>query len=563
MTHESEAGPDTCARERQLLAEAEARGRGPALAAYLRLSGPGWLQSALTLGGGSLGSSLYLGALAGTTLLWLQPLAMLLGVIMLSAISHVALSTDERPFALVRDRISPLLAWSWLLASLLANIVWSMPQYALSFAVLDQNLLPLIRGQSGSETELNAWAISATILMLCTAVTWSYGAGHWGVKAYETVLKVIVATVVASFLGVIVRMSLDVGGADWSRILSGFVPDLSSLWRPADALVELLESIGSPGARQYWSDLIVSQQRDVMLSAGAAAVGINMTFLMPYSLLARGWTSEFRGLARFDLLTGTMVPYVLATSAIVVVAATCFHATAPSGFEVVEDQTVAPPRFEARFEDMLQARRVAQPDVEISEAERRLAATLVKRDTFDLAQSLERLFAGAASGAAFAQIVFGVGVLGMTLSSISLMMVISGFVFCELLGQPPTGWTFRLGSLASATGVLWPVFWSGDAMAWLTVVAGVVGSMLLPIAYVTFFLLMNQRDALGEAAPSGATRVWWNVLMLIAVAGATAAGVSAIAKKAGWVGLTCALAFTLAAVVTAKRRGGARSTGDA
>ncbi len=73
--------------ERQILIEAEGKGTGAKLLAFLRLSGPGWLQSAITLGGGSLAGSLYLGVLAGYSLLWLQVLAMIMGVVMLSAIS--------------------------------------------------------------------------------------------------------------------------------------------------------------------------------------------------------------------------------------------------------------------------------------------------------------------------------------------------------------------------------------------------------------------------------------------------------------------------------------------
>ena len=42
------------AAERQLLIDASARGGGAKLRAYAKLSGPGWLQSAITLGGGSL-----------------------------------------------------------------------------------------------------------------------------------------------------------------------------------------------------------------------------------------------------------------------------------------------------------------------------------------------------------------------------------------------------------------------------------------------------------------------------------------------------------------------------
>ena len=55
--------------------------------AYAKLSGPGWLQGAITLGGGSLAGALYLGVVSGYDLLWVQPLAMICGIIMLSAIT--------------------------------------------------------------------------------------------------------------------------------------------------------------------------------------------------------------------------------------------------------------------------------------------------------------------------------------------------------------------------------------------------------------------------------------------------------------------------------------------
>ena len=60
--------------DRQLLAEAQAKGTGSTVWAFFKMSGPGWLQSAITLGGGSLASSLYLGVIGGFALLWVQPL---------------------------------------------------------------------------------------------------------------------------------------------------------------------------------------------------------------------------------------------------------------------------------------------------------------------------------------------------------------------------------------------------------------------------------------------------------------------------------------------------------
>ena len=70
-------------QDEQLILNAQKKGRLATLGAYTKLSGPGWLQSAITLGGGSLAGSLYLGVLGGASLLWLQPIAMIMGVIML------------------------------------------------------------------------------------------------------------------------------------------------------------------------------------------------------------------------------------------------------------------------------------------------------------------------------------------------------------------------------------------------------------------------------------------------------------------------------------------------
>ena len=89
--------PTPAERELKLINEAKEKGTGAVLATFIKLSGPGWLQGAITLGGGSLAGALYLGVIMGYHMMWLQPVAMILGVIMLSAISYVTLSTEERP----------------------------------------------------------------------------------------------------------------------------------------------------------------------------------------------------------------------------------------------------------------------------------------------------------------------------------------------------------------------------------------------------------------------------------------------------------------------------------
>ena len=109
------------AADRQLLMDAEARGASARLRAMVRLSGPGWLQSAITLGGGSLTGALFLGVLGGYNMLWIQLVAIVLGVIMLSAISYVTLTTGKRPFQAINEHINPALGWSWALATCTAR----------------------------------------------------------------------------------------------------------------------------------------------------------------------------------------------------------------------------------------------------------------------------------------------------------------------------------------------------------------------------------------------------------------------------------------------------------
>ena len=111
-------------RDREILTTAQAKGPVSTLGAWFRLSGPGWLQSAITLGGGSLGGALYLGMLAGTSMLWLQLVSIIIGVIMLSAISYVALSTQTRPYAAINTYVNPVLGVGWITATILANMIF-------------------------------------------------------------------------------------------------------------------------------------------------------------------------------------------------------------------------------------------------------------------------------------------------------------------------------------------------------------------------------------------------------------------------------------------------------
>ncbi len=544
--------PDALARDRELLEAARDRGSLATLAAFVKLSGPGWLQSAITLGGGSLASSLYLGVLGGYELLWLQPLMMILGIVMLSAIAYVTLSTGEKPFGAINRHLSPVLGWGWLIAASMANLVWAMPQFSLGTAAIQQNLLPDVPAFAGRSGE---WLSAGLLLVVSAVIIWFYDSGSRGVKIFERILKGMVAVVVVSFFGVVAAMTAK-GQLDWGRIAAGFVPDISLLWRPVSDLQGFIDASGDPA---YWNTLILGQQRSVMVAAAATAVGINMTFLLPYSMLRKGWNRSFRGLAVFDLSTGLFIPFVLATSCVVIAAASQFHGQAATAAAVVpaaEAEGQFRKNLEARLSAELGAQAVqALPPAELEarldalpEADRQLAAMLVKRDARDLAKSLENLF----GAGGLTQRVFGIGVLGMALSTIIILMLINGFCVTEMLGAPSGGPIHRLGSLLPGiTGALGFLYLWNTAAAnfWLAVPTSNFGMALLPIAYVTFFLMMNSRTLLGDAMPTGVRRLAFNLAMLVAIAAATVGAGLSIWTNLGWQGVAAVAAFIAVAAV--------------
>ena len=525
-------------RDRQALIDAQREGSSSIFKTYFRLSGPGWLQSAITLGSGSLAGALFLGVLGGTSLLWLQLVAIVMGVIMLSAISYVTLSTGERPFRAINKHINPVLGWGWLIATCMANMIWCMPQFSVSFAALQKNLFPNTVGDTlGVKIALSVILFSAALVVVLLN-----GRRGAAAKVFDGLLKALVGMIVLCFFGVVVYLSLD-GRLDWGQIFAGFVPDLRQWNQPTGQVTALLEGLPE-NLQSFWSERLVKEQRAVMIGAAATAVGINMTFLLPYSMLNRGWNKPFRGLARFDLATGMAIPYVLVTSCVVIASAATFHAkvdpalmsTDPAEMQQsplyagaskvlvqrLEHQQGAEP-FAALGENEQLGAIAALPD-----SEKRLAASLVRRNAFELSQALAPLL-----GPKMANLIFGIGILAMGFSTIVILMLINGYAFCELVGAPQGGKAHLVGCIvAGLAGASWPLLWDGPAKLWLAILTSSFGMMLLPIAYFTFLMMMNSKSLLGDEKPQGVKMLLWNILMIISVLGALAAAGTAIWDKA-------------------------------
>ena len=423
---------DGLQHERDALRAAEALPFGQRTRVYLRMLGPGYLQSAMTLGGGSCTAAIFAGALFGYQLLWVAPVAMGLGLFVLSASAHQALSSGIRPYEAMRRFAGPAVAWAWAWGALLASVIWHFPHYALGAALVG-DLSDALGGPS-----LHPVVAGGVVAALVVPFSLYYTGSRKAVRIYERVVRAMVWGIVLCFGAVVIRTGVDDPGA----LLRGFL------------------AFEIPGDRNGIAGATL------VLSGVSAAVGINMLFLYPHSLLARGWGREHRKLARFDLGVGTFLPYVLAMSLIVIATANTLH------LDPTYDGTRLSP--------------------------------------VEAAHSLVGLL-----GAEWGRVVFGIGVLGMVLSSLTLHMVAAGFVCAEIFGWPLGSLRHRLALLIPLPGFLGCMLWTEVAI-WVAVPTNIICGLLLPIVYLGFSRLQSNRDYLGDDVPAGLGGRFWIAGMWLA-----------------------------------------------
>jgi len=547
-------------RDREILSKAQSRGKFATLGAFLRLSGPGWLQSAITLGGGSLGGALYLGAIGGTSMLWVNLVAIAIGVVMLSAISYVTLSTGKRPYQAINEHINPVLGIGWVGATILANMIFIIAQFSLCYDVAKSNF-----GLESGFQQTLGWGetvvkvlFSAAVAIVGLLIVWMSFRPGWATRVFDIVLKLLVGLVVVSFVLAIVFLTRD-NQLDWWAIGWGLVPDFGRWFSPSPLLTEMTSQL-DPAQQQFWVGQLVENQQRIMIGAAATAVGINMTFLLPYSMLARGWDKPFRGFARWDLFTGMAIPFVLVTLCITVASAHAFHGRIDPFFASQEPETFEQSPLMVGNSDtvkLLQRRLILQsPDLfaefeiqpsdddqqqlekqkrqrallielgaKLPEEEKKLAISLARPNTQQLSETLTPFLGNRAN------LVFGLGAFGMGFSTIIVLMLINGYAFGEIFQRPEDNRVRLVGaSLAAITGFCWFFIWSSPSRTWLIILASNFAAILLPIAYLTFFLMLNSKDLMQSERPEGSRRIIWNVLMLIGIAGATISAFASVGR---------------------------------
>jgi Mn2+/Fe2+ NRAMP family transporter len=448
--------PARLAAEARFLEQLDRGPFGPRLLGWLRLSGPGYLQAALTLGAGTAMTSLFAGALFGYRMLWVAPVGMLLGVIVFAALAHQTLSTGERPLAAMARHAGRPFAIAWASGAMLASVIWHLPQYSIA-ASSSVDLLAVF-GIPG----VPPIATSLLLAVFAVLLSWNYGRSPGFVRVYERLIKYMVWAVVLC-MGVAVCAT----ATDWGAVLRGFV--LFEL--PPDV-------VGADGK-------VVATSITLAVGGLAAAVGINMVFLYPYSLLARGWGRAHRGLARCDLVCGMLLPYVLAASLMSIAAANTLH---HGGIAVSQGSSIGT-----------------------------MAEVLGREDVL---------------GPVLGRVVFDLGVLGMTFSTIALHMLVCGFVAMEWFDLPVGSTRQRLWMLLPVPASLAPVLFSGTPV-WLAVPTSILCGAFLPLTYFAILWLQRSKAYLGADRPTGARGLLWTLALGLATLVVVVALVSYLVGKFG------------------------------
>jgi Mn2+/Fe2+ NRAMP family transporter len=419
----------------------------PALArvpGYLRLSGPGWLQGAMTLGGGSAITSLTIGAVFGYELLWVQPVSMIIGCIMLFALSYQTLSTGARPYAAMREFVSPALAWAWAVAALASSIIWGFSHYPLSAGMLEEVIAVgtgfSLQQEAGIGREIYLFLLALLVWAVCAFTAWNYGAGGRAVKVFETAIKLLTTMIVLAFAWVVISAS-GKGQVDWAAVMMGFVP--GSLPTDAAGVTTVMAALGT-------------------------AVGINMTFVYGYTLLERGWQREHQELARYDIVMGLVLPYILVTSLVAIAAAAAFH-----GSDLSIQGKLSP-------------------------------------------SQAGQMFVDAGMGPVTGRLIFALGVLGMAVGSLVMHMLCCGAAAGALFNWEPHSRNYRLALLLPTPAVLGVFLWSTMG-AYLVLPTSAICGFLLPIAYLGWLALNNRSDYLGEDRPVGGRALLYNTAMVLCI----------------------------------------------
>lgn len=408
----------------------------------LKLSGPGFMDSALTLGAGTLTAAMLSGSVFGYRTLWLLWVSMGLGLFMMAAMARF---TCRGRFRIIRvqNRHHGWLVGSFLTAlvgTAAVAVIFNYGQYSLGTHLIE-SLTPLFGFEFPRQYNWTVFMGITAFLIL------SYGRrGRRGIRLVETFMKLSIALMLVCFGACLLLV-----GVDWSAFLKGmFVP-----WLPS----------GMAGL-------------DLFIASSAAAIGVMDWVFFHYAGLARGWGRKHESQARFDIVVGLFIPFIVVNYLVIAV----FAGTL--GKQGIHPETAA-----------------------------------------ELAQALMPLL-----GPSWSQVLFYLGFLAVPVTTTVGMSLACAMAIHEAFGWDPDtdSWRWRLSALLPQIGFL--AVWYPRPI-WLVIAIGAFLSLSNNIVGWSFFLLLNDRRVMGEDRNRS---YLWNLGILLQITLLNAIAIIYIFNRLGW-----------------------------
>ncbi|MBA2304939.1 MAG: divalent metal cation transporter [Acidobacteria bacterium] len=376
---------------------------------YLRLTGPGFMGSGLTIGAGTMTSAMLMGTNFGFRTLWIVWLSIGLGMFMIAAAARFTCRGGFRVIP-AQNRHHGLLVGSLLTGLVgvaLVAIVFNFAQYSLAC-----HLIESLAALSGVRLprQIN-WIL---VVPLTSWLTLLYGSrSKRGVARVELFMKVCVLLMFVGF-----GFTLIIVGISWEEFFKGLVVP----WLPRG-----LEGI------------------TIFIAYSTAAIGVMDWVMFHYTSHSRAWGPKQETLARFDMAFGFFLPFVAINLLIIAVFAGTLH--------------------------KLQLRPESAPE---------LASALAP-----------------ALGAYWSQVFFYLGLLAAPITTMVGMSIAGAIAIHEAFGWTPdtASWRWKFAALLPQIGFLG--VWYPRPL-WLIILIGAFLSLTQNFAAWSFYLLLNDRAALGE-----------------------------------------------------------------
>lgn len=244
---------------------------------YLKITGPGFMQAAFTVGAGSFASSVSLGALYGYDMLWVPLYSFSFGLFML-ALATRFVTSNELPVIQAQNKYHGKFFGSIItgfIACFAASVIYSFGQYALG-----SDAVTSIFALGGINIPRNiSWI---PIFLLSAPITLLYGSGVNAVKRVENFIKSLILLMFIVFAAVLFTT-----GINFPAMVKGLlIPKIPS---GIDGIIMIIASL-------------------------TATIGVMDWILFNNTMYSRGFSEEHETLGRFDAVMGGLLPTVLILS---------------------------------------------------------------------------------------------------------------------------------------------------------------------------------------------------------------------------------------------------------